>query len=159
MGQHELIGIENDTYLFFCAKFGGLLGFTGVCWGRTCGAYWGNFAFCILHSAAPILHFALTPLRGLFLLLARHSMQAPSALTSCVGSAFCILLRQFCILHFAFCILLPFRFQHDIRHNHLLHRDAAVLEGVAVVADIAICIVVVDQEVVVVGKNITRREV
>ena len=52
-----------------------------------------------------ILHFALTPLRGLFLLLARHSMQASSALASCVGSAFCILHFAFCILHFAFCIL------------------------------------------------------
>ena len=31
---------------------------------------------------------ALIPLRGLFLLLARHSVQAPSALASCVGSAF-----------------------------------------------------------------------
>ena len=28
----------------------------------------------------------LIPLRGLFLLLARHSVQAPSALASCVGS-------------------------------------------------------------------------
>ena len=31
---------------------------------------------------------ALIPLRGLFLLLARHSLQAASALASCVGSAF-----------------------------------------------------------------------
>ncbi len=31
---------------------------------------------------------ALIPLRGLFLLLARHSVQAPSALASCVGSVF-----------------------------------------------------------------------
>ena len=30
----------------------------------------------------------LIPLRGLFLLLARHSVQAPPALASCVGSVF-----------------------------------------------------------------------
>ena len=52
-----------------------------------------------------------------------------------------------------------FRLQHDIRHNHLLHRDTTVLEGVAVVADMAIGIVVIDEEIVVVGEDITRCEV
>ena len=52
-----------------------------------------------------------------------------------------------------------FRLQHDIRHNHLLHRDTAVLEGVTIVADMAIGVVVIDEEIVVVGENIARREV
>ena len=54
----------------------GFLGFTGVYWGRTFGAYWGALRVSVL-----IL------LCRLFLLLARHSLYAASALASCVGSA------------------------------------------------------------------------
>ena len=50
-------------------------------------------------------------------------------------------------------------FQYDIWHDHLLHRDSAVLEGVTIVADMAIGIVVIDQKVVIVGENIARCEV
>ena len=48
-----------------------------------------NYFFCTLHSA-------LTPLRGLFLLAARQSEQAPSALAP---------QRRFCILHSLYKIL------------------------------------------------------
>ena len=56
-------------------------------------------------------------------------------------------------------VALPFRLQDDIRHNHLLHRYTAVLKGVAIVADMAVGVVVIDQKIVVVRKNITRRQV
>ena len=100
--------------------FWGLLGVTGGAHSvRLLGCAGGN-AFCInpATQAFPPSHLGivckqpllsicrrLTQLRRLFLLLARHSMLAPSALASCVGSAFCILHFAFCILHFAFCIL------------------------------------------------------
>ena len=55
--------------------------------------------------------------------------------------------------------LLSLGLEYDVWHNHLLHRDASVLECITIVADVAIGVVVVDQEVVVVGENITRSEV
>ena len=51
-------------------------------------------------------------------------------------------------------IIALFWLQNDKWHNHLFHRDTSVLEGVAVVANVAVCIVVVDEEVVIVGEDI-----
>ena len=45
------------------------------------------------------------------------------------------------------------------RHHHLLHRYSTVLEGRTIVADMAISVVVIDEEIVVIGKDIARREV
>ena len=47
-----------------------------------------------------------------------------------------------------------FWLKNDKRHNHLFHRDTSVLEGVTIVADVAVCIVVVDKKVVIICKNI-----
>ena len=82
-----------NTFSYLGASISG--GYWGLLGALTPFAYWG---------AREGMHFALILLRRLFLLLARHSMLAPSALASCVGSAFCILHFAFCILHF--CILL-----------------------------------------------------
>lgn len=49
--------------------------------------------------------------------------------------------------------------EDDEWHHHLLHRDAAVLERVLVVADEAVGVIVIDEKIGVVGEDIARREV
>ena len=60
-------------------------------------------------------------------------------------------------------IYLPERFlfwgEDYIRHNHLLHGYTAMLESIAVVADMAVGVVIIDEEVVVIGKDVAGSEV
>ena len=55
--------------------------------------------------------------------------------------------------------ILSLGLQYYIRHYHLLHRDAAVLERIAVIAYEFVGVVVIDQKIGVVSENIARREV
>ncbi len=52
----------------------------------------------------------------------------------------------------------PFWLQDNVWHDHLLHRDTTMLEGVFIVSNMAVSVVVIDQEVVVVGEYIARRK-
>ena len=54
---------------------------------------------------------------------------------------------------------MPFTAQRYEGHNHFFHRNAAVLERVAVVADVAVRVVVVNQKIRIVGEDVARREV
>ena len=45
------------------------------------------------------------------------------------------------------------------RHHHLLHRYSTVLEGRTIVADMAIGVVVIDEKIVVIGKDVTGGDV
>jgi len=55
---------------------------------------------------------------------------------------------------------LPFLACHrDDGYHHLFERDAAVLEGVAVVADVVVVVVGIGKEGVARGEDIARREV
>ena len=54
---------------------------------------------------------------------------------------------------------LTLRAERDERNEHLFHRDAAVLESVAVVLYVVVVVVGVSKEAITRGKNVRRAEV